>query len=184
MSRIGKKPIEIPTGVTVQMDGRQITAKGPKGELSFSVHQDIAVEQTENMLTVTPKKAGEKNLQKNIRALWGLTRALLANMIKGVTDGFEKKLELEGVGYRANVEGDTLILNVGYSNPVSVKAPTGISFQVEKNVITIAGTNKELVGEIAAQIRSKRPVEPYKGKGLRYQGEIVRRKAGKKGATA
>lgn len=179
MSRIGKKPIQIPEGVEVKVEGQTVTIKGPKGELVRKVRPEIGVAVEDKKVLVTPQKE-----TKETGAFWGLTRALLANMIQGVTVGFQKQLEIEGVGYRANVEGDQLVLSIGFSHPVKIKTPDGIKFLVEKNLITISGIDKELVGQISAEIRQVRPPEPYKGKGIRYRGEQVRRKLGKKAATA
>ncbi len=179
MSRIGKKPIEIPDKVEIEVKDNLIKVKGPKGELEREVRPEIKVEEKDGSIIVSP--LGES---KKIRAFWGLTRALIANMVKGVTEGFEKKLEIEGVGYKAKLEGDNLILNMGYSHPVSIKKPEGIEFSVEKNLITVSGIDKEEVGQIAAKIRAVRKPEPYKGKGIRYKGEQVRRKVGKKAAGA
>ena len=178
MSRIGKKPINIPTGVTVSISDNSVLIKGPKGELKRDLHRDIAIEVKDNQIFVTPKKDTKK-----ISALWGLTRSLVANMVDGVTRGFEKKLEFEGIGYRAQLDGDSLVMQLGFSHPVRFKIPAGIKFSVDKNLITIAGIDKELVGQVAARVRSQKPPEPYKGKGIRYQGEIIRRKAGKKAVT-
>lgn len=179
MSRVGKKPIGIPEKVEVDIKDGLVKIKGPKGELQREIRPEVKAEIKDKALLVSP--LGES---KKIRAFWGLTRALLANMIKGVTEGFEKKLEIEGVGYRANLEGDSLVLNLGYSHPVKIKKPEGIEFSVEKNVITVSGIDKEKVGQAAAKIRAVRKPEPYKGKGIRYQGEEVRRKVGKKAAGA
>ncbi|QQG45037.1 MAG: 50S ribosomal protein L6 [Candidatus Sungiibacteriota bacterium] len=179
MSRIGKKPIPVPVGVAVSLDGSNLVVKGPKGELTRLLHPDIAIEIKEGEISVTTRRQTKKT-----PALWGLFRSLIANMIVGVTAGYEKKLEFEGVGYRANLEGDTLIMQLGFSHPARLEAPSGIKFSVEKNSITILGIDKELVGETAARLRSLKPVEPYKGKGIRYKGEIVRRKAGKKAVAA
>jgi len=178
MSRIGKKPIEIPQGVQVQIEGKRVVVKGPKGELSREFRDEIKIEKNENRILVSLKNNSQK-----AKALWGLTRTLLSNMVAGVTEGYEKKLEIEGIGYRAAVEGDSLSLSVGYTHPVKIKAPDHITFSVDKNVITVGGINKEDVGETAARIRAARPVEPYKGKGIKYQGEVIRRKLGKKAAT-
>ena len=175
MSRIGKKPILIPEGVEVKIEDSKITVKGPKGELQREIRPEIKLEVREGKILVTPQKK-----TKGTKAFWGLTRALVFNMIKGVTERYEKKLQLEGVGYKANLEGEDLVLQVGFSHPVKIKKPEGVSFSVEKNIITISGINKELVGQIAAKIRKVRPPEPYKGKGIRYVGEEVRRKTGKK----
>lgn len=177
MSRIGKNPIQIPQGVTVSIVDFVATVTGPKGVLSMKIHRLINVEQKDSQLIVAPTSGKES--AKEAGALWGTTRANLANLIKGVTEGFEKKLELQGVGYRAEVKGKNLVLHVGYSHPVEFAAPEGIAFAVEKGVITVSGIDKQLVGEIAAQIRKTRKPEPYKGKGVRYLGEVVRRKEGK-----
>jgi len=174
MSRIGKKIIEIPQGVEVMVNGASVAVKGPKGELSLAVHHDIKVTMEGNVLTC---EVARNTKQSN--ALWGTMRALIANMVLGVTDGFEKKLELQGVGYRAALKGKNLELQVGYSHPVLVEADEGITFGVEKEIITIQGIDAKLVGQVAADIRKVRPPEPYKGKGIRYVGENVRRKVGK-----
>ena len=190
MSRIGKKPIEIPEGVEVRAEGDKVKVKGPKGELEKEFSSEIKIELKEGKIFVSPQT---ETLQKNkfttgqakkTKALWGLTRALISNLILGVTHGFEKKLEIEGLGYRALTEGEELTLQIGFTHPVKIKAPAGIKFLVEKNIITVLGTDKELVGQIAAKIRKVRPPEPYKGKGIRYAGEQIRRKAGKRAATA
>lgn len=175
MSRIGKQPIPVEPGVTVEVKDNLITVKGPKGELSRELHPDIGVEIGEKEIIVTPRRQSKK-----APALWGLSRAILANMLEGVSSGFEKKLEFEGVGYRASLEGGVLLMQLGFSHPVRFAAPEGISFSVEKNSIKVSGIDKELVGNTAASIRSLRPPEPYKGKGIRYSGEVIRRKAGKK----
>lgn len=177
MSRIGKNPIQIPQGVTVSFNGANVSVTGPKGTLSLEVHPVIAVEQQESLIVVKPKQGKEQ--AKGAGALWGMTRALIQNLISGVTQGFEKKLELQGVGYRAELKGQTLVLHVSFSHPVEIVAPQGISFSVEKNIITVSGIDKYLVGETAARIRRVRKPEPYKGKGIRYVGEHVRRKEGK-----
>ncbi len=184
MSRIGKKPIIIPKDVQVSIDD-QISIKGPKGELKRDLPDLLEVKEkkteqgAEKELIVVPKKENKK-----IYALWGLYRSLIAGMVEGVVHGVEKKLEIIGVGYRAEVQGDKLVLNIGFSHPVEIKAPQGIEFKVEKNLITISGIDKQLVGQTAAEIRAVRKPEPYKGKGIRYQGEEVRRKAGKKTASS
>ncbi|MEH6990379.1 50S ribosomal protein L6 [Cytobacillus firmus] len=177
MSRIGKKPIEIPTGVTVTNDNNTVTVKGPKGELTRSFNQDIEIKVEDNVVNVSrPSDAKEH------RALHGTTRALLANMVEGVSKGFERGLELIGVGYRAQKQGKKLVLNVGYSHPVEIEPEEGIEVEVPSNTkIIVKGTNKERVGALAANIRDVRPPEPYKGKGIRYEGEYVRRKEGKTG---
>ena len=176
MSRIGKKPIEIPESVTVSVAPGRVTVNGPKGELTQAINPDMKVEQTNGTLTVErPTDRGDH------RALHGLTRSLIANMVEGVTDGFEKRLEIQGVGYRAKLQGKSLELALGYSHPVSVPAPEGIEFEVpQPTEVIVRGIDKQLVGETAAQIRKKRPPEPYKGKGIRYSGEYVRRKVGKR----
>lgn len=175
MSRIGKQPIKIPEGVKVKLDADFIIAKGPKGELKNQIKPEIKLEIKDSEIVLRPQKNNNQT-----QALWGTYRSLIANMIKGVTLGFEKVLEIEGVGYRANLEGKDLVLNLGYSHPIRIEVPEGIEFGVEKNTITISGIDKQLVGQITAEIREKRKPEPYKGKGIRYKGEIVRRKAGKK----
>jgi large subunit ribosomal protein L6 len=176
MSRIGRKPIEIPEGVTVDVKPGAVMVKGPKGELSQSVSSQMKVAEENGAVTVTrPTDRGED------RALHGLTRSLIANMVEGVTDGFSKQLEIQGIGYRARLQGKALELSVGYSHPVSVTAPEGIEFEVpQPTQVIVRGIDKQLVGEIAARIRRVRPPEPYKGKGIRYVGEHVRRKVGKR----
>src|ERR687883_761072 len=170
MSRIGKRPIEVPAGVNVAISPGRVQVNGPLGELSQDVPQRMKVEQADGTLTVTrPTERGED------RALHGLTRSLLANMVEGVTKGFEKRLEIQGVGYRAALRGTDLELSVGYSHPVVTKAPEGISFEVPTPTeVVVKGTDKQRVGQIAAEIRKVRPPEPYKGKGIRYHGEYVR----------
>jgi large subunit ribosomal protein L6 len=176
MSRIGKQPIPVPAGVTIAIEPERVTVNGPKGELSERVNRDIKVEQVEDQIVVTrPTDRGEH------RALHGLTRTLVANMVQGVTAGFEKRLEIQGVGYRAQLRGRDLELALGYSHPVSIKAPDGIEFEVPLPTrITVRGASKQQVGEIAALIRKQRKPEPYKGKGIRYEGEYVARKVGKR----
>ncbi len=177
MSRIGKKPIEIPAGVTVTINGSDVTVKGPKGELSRSFNSDLTITLEENVLTVT-----RPSDEKTHRALHGTTRAVLANMVEGVSKGFEKSLELIGVGYRAQKQGNKLILSVGYSHPVEFEPEQGLEVEVPSNTkIIVKGVSKERVGALAADIRDVRPPEPYKGKGIRYEGEYVRRKEGKTG---
>ena len=180
MSRIGKKIIEVPSTVKVEIAGQNIKTAGPKGNLHITVHNAIKAELNDGKLSVSPKR----ELSAKDRGLWGLYRALIFNMIEGVEKGFEKKLEIEGVGYKAAVQGDGLVLNLGFVNPVKIKKPEGISFLVEKNVITISGISKEVVGQIAAEIRATKKAEPYKGKGIKYQGEKIRRKEGKKVVAA
>ena len=176
MSRIGKKTIAVPKGVTVTLNGQAVTVKGPKGERSWTVAEEIEVTQEGDELSLTPRSDTQR-----ARAMWGLSRTLVANMVTGVTDGFEKTLELVGVGYRAALKGQSLSLQLGFSHEVDVAPPAGITFVVPKQTeIKISGNDKQVVGEIAATIRKLRPPEPYKGKGLRYQGETVRRKEGKK----
>lgn len=179
MSRIGKQPIEIPAGVEVKVEGDTVMVKGSKGELKIEAQPVIKVEVKDNQVFVTLKKE-----TKEAPAFWGLTRALIANMVHGVHEGFEKQLQLEGVGYKANMEGENLVVNVGFSHPVKFEKVEGITFKVEKNIITISGIDRQLVGQVAAKIRKTRPPEPYKGKGIRYVGEHVRRKTGKKAATS
>ncbi|RSK25561.1 50S ribosomal protein L6 [Bacillus sp. HMF5848] len=177
MSRVGKQPLEIPAGVTVTMDGYTVTVKGPKGELTRTFHPDINIAVEENVLTVTRPSDNKQH-----RALHGTTRALLGNMVEGVTKGFERGLELVGVGYRATKQGNKLVLSVGYSHPVEIEPETGIEIDVPSNTkIIVKGTDKERVGALAANIRAVRSPEPYKGKGIRYEGEQVRRKEGKTG---
>ncbi|MDQ6745533.1 MAG: 50S ribosomal protein L6 [Actinomycetota bacterium] len=176
MSRIGRQPIPLPSGVTIAIEPERVTVNGPKGELYERVHRDITVEHSGEQLVVRrPTDRGEH------RALHGLTRTLVANMVQGVTDGFEKRLEIQGVGYRAALRGRDLELALGYSHPVSVKAPEGIEFEVPQPTrIVVRGASKQLVGEVAAFIRKQRKPEPYKGKGIRYEGEYVARKVGKR----
>jgi len=177
MSRIGKLPIEIPNGVEVKLEGQKITVKGPKGTESVEVNPEITLTVEDKKIIVTRCDDSRK-----ARSLHGLSRTLVANAVKGVSEGFTKKLEILGVGYRANMQGSDLNLALGYSHPVLVKAPQGITIAVEANTkITVSGSNKQLVGDVAAEIRGKRPPEVYKGKGVRYEGEYVRRKAGKTG---
>ena len=177
MSRIGKKPIEIPSGVEVKLDGQTITAKGPKGTESVTFRDEIKVSIEDNHVIVEPL-----NDDRKTGALHGLTRTLIANAIEGVSNGFEKKLEIQGVGYRASMEGTKLNMALGYSHPVIIEPPAGITITVEANTkISVKGTNKQTVGDVAAEIRSKRPPEVYRGKGVKYEGEYIRRKAGKAG---
>jgi large subunit ribosomal protein L6 len=176
MSRIGKQPIPVPSGVTVAIEPGNVRVNGPKGELSTDIPRDIEVAQDGETLVVSrPSDRGEH------RALHGLTRSLVANMIEGVTAGYEKRLEIQGVGYRAQLKGSNLELAVGYSHPVPIAAPQGIEFEVPQPTrIVVRGISKQLVGETAALIRKQRPPEPYKGKGIRYEGEYVARKVGKR----
>ena len=176
MSRIGNKPIEIPDGVTVDVGNGVVSVKGPRGELSQAVSLAMRIEQSNGTLTVErPSDRGQH------RSLHGLTRSLIANMVEGVTNGYEKRLQIQGVGYRARLQGKALELAVGYSHPISIPPPDGIEFDVpQPTEIVVRGIDKQLVGEIAAQVRKQRPPEPYKGKGIRYMGEHVRRKVGKR----
>lgn len=177
MSRIGKLPIEIPQGIEVTIDGQTVTAKGPLGTETVEVREEIVVKKEDNKVVLT-----RRDEERKTRALHGLSRTLVANAINGVKSGFEKKLELQGVGYRAAMQGTTLNLQLGYSHPINIEPPKGIQITVEANTkITVKGSNKQTVGDVAAKIRSKRPPEVYKGKGVRYEGEFVRRKAGKAG---
>lgn len=177
MSRLGKQVIEIPQNVEVTFSDGTLTVKGPKATLTRDVNEKhVSVRLEGNELGFTPKETDKGP------ALWGTYASHALNMIHGVTEGFEKKLEIEGVGYRAEMKGDTLVLNMGYSHPVEMKLPEGIDAAVEKNIITITGANKEVVGQFAADVRDVRPPEPYKGKGIRYQGEQIIRKQGKKTA--
>lgn len=179
MSRIGKLPISIPAGVTVTIDGQTVKVKGPKGELAQTLHAKIKATQTANELSVVPVDDSRES-----SALWGLSRTLLANLIEGVTKGYEKKLIITGVGYKCALKGKDLELQLGFSHPVTVKAPVGIEFEVDakKNTIVVRGISKQLVGQTSAEIRSHRPPEPYKGKGIAYDGEHIPRKVGKAAA--
>jgi large subunit ribosomal protein L6 len=176
MSRIGKRPIEVPSGVTVSVDPGRVSVAGPLGTLQQDVPQRMQIAQEDGVVTVVrPTERGED------RALHGLTRTLIANMVEGVTKGFEKRLEIQGVGYRAQLKGTDLELNVGYSHTVTVKPRTGVTFEVPAPTqVVVKGTDKQVVGQTAAEIRKIRPPEPYKGKGIRYEGEFVRRKVGKR----
>ncbi|MEV4902812.1 50S ribosomal protein L6 [Citricoccus sp. NPDC055426] len=176
MSRIGRLPITVPSGVEVKIDGENVAVKGPKGELSHVVASPIAVSLEEGTLSVT-----RPDDERESRSLHGLTRTLISNMIVGVTDGYEKQLEVIGTGYRVLAKGSDLEFALGYSHPVPVKAPEGITFTVAGNKVTVAGIDKQRVGETAANIRKLRRPDPYKGKGVRYAGEVIRRKAGKAG---
>ena len=178
MSRVGRMPIEIPAGVTVTQNENTLTVKGAKGELTRTFHPDINIAVEENVITVTRPSDGKEH-----RSLHGLTRALVANMVTGVHEGFTKTLEINGVGYRAAKQGNKLALTLGFSHPVEMEAPAGIKIDVPApNKIVVSGADKEVVGAVAADIRKWRKPEPYKGKGIRYEGEVVRRKAGKAGA--
>ncbi len=179
MSRIGKKPINIPEGVEVEISGKEVHVKGSKGSLDFTVHSDVEAKLQEKSVKIDALRS-----TKQARSLWGLTRMLVANMIEGVSKGFEKQLELQGVGFRMAVQGKKLNMALGFSHPVEVEIPDGIEVKVEKNILTVSGIDKQAVGQFAASIRALKKVEPYKGKGFRYVGEKVRRKAGKKAVGA
>jgi large subunit ribosomal protein L6 len=175
MSRIGRAPITVPSGVTVTINGHKVTVKGPKGQLERELRPEIAVKQEDGKIIV--ERSSDDRL---VRGLHGLSRTLVANMVKGVTDGFEEILEVVGVGYRAQMEGTKLVMALGYSHPVHVEPPKGLTIEVGKgNVITVKGSDKQAVGDLAAFIRGKREPEVYKGKGVKYRGEYIRRKAGK-----
>ncbi len=180
MSRIGHLPIEVPAGVEIKIDGSHVHVKGPKGELEWGFSEDIIIKKDDGMILVE-----RPTDQPTHRALHGTSRSLLHNMVVGVSQGFERILEVEGVGYRAEMNGNNLVLHVGYSHPVEFQPPAGISFEVDTRTrqIKVSGYDKQAVGQVAANIRKVRPPEPYKGKGIRYQGEQVRRKAGKAGKT-
>jgi large subunit ribosomal protein L6 len=178
MSRIGRKPVVVPKGVTVQLQGHSVAVKGPRGELRRSLHPDMQIALDKDQFTVA-----RPTEEKRHKALHGLTRTLVQNMVEGVSKGFQKTLEIQGVGYKAEAKPYGVNLIVGYSHPVKYEAPKGIKISVDNNtVVKIEGADKELVGQVAAELRAVRPPEPYKGKGIRYQGEQVRRKAGKTGA--
>jgi large subunit ribosomal protein L6 len=177
VSRIGKRPIPVPAGVEVKIDGQQVEVKGPRGQLAREFHPKVRITLEENQLVVSPV---DESLEA--RAQWGLARTLLANMVEGVARGYEKQLELTGVGYRASKQGQKVVLTVGYSHPVEIDPPTGIQFEVPNPTnVVVRGYDRELVGQVAARIRSVRPPEPYKGKGIHYLGERIRRKVGKTG---
>mgnify|MGYP000340530028 CR=1 FL=1 len=178
MSRIGKKQIEIPEGVEIKIEGEKVTVKGPKGEISKKFRKEIGFDIKDKKIFVIPKIES-----KMTKALWGTYRQILFNMIEGVVKGFEKKLEIEGIGYKASMEGENLVLRVGFSHPVVVKPPRGIKISVNNNIITVFGIDKELVGQVAANIKKVKEAEPYKGKGIKYLGEKIRRKVGKKVAA-
>jgi large subunit ribosomal protein L6 len=176
MSRIGRQPIPVPSGVELTIEPDLVRVKGPKGELQERVSRDMKIEQSDGEVVIT-----RPSDRRDHRALHGLTRSLVANMVQGVTDGFEKRLEIQGVGYRAALKGKDIELSVGYSHPVTIEAPAGVEFEVPQPTrITVRGSSKQAVGEIAARIRKVRPPEPYKGKGIRYEGEYVQRKVGKR----
>ncbi|MBU3901238.1 50S ribosomal protein L6 [Patescibacteria group bacterium] len=175
MSKIGRQPIAIPEGVTVKIDGNLVVVKGPKGELTRELAKEIKAEVKEKEIVVSIAKPTKRSA-----ALWGTSRMLIVNMVEGVKNGFEKKLEIEGVGYKVALPGANLILNLGFSHPVEFKAVPGVTFKIDKNTIIISGIDKEKVGQAAANIRKIRKPEPYKGKGIHYLGEVIKRKAGKK----
>ena len=176
MSRIGKKPVDIPSGVTVTLNGTDLTVKGPKGELAMSFVPDVMVEHADNAITVTP--SGET---KQAKSMWGMQRTLVSNMIEGVTNGFSRKLEINGVGYRAQMKGKSLNLQLGYSHDIDFPVPEGIKIETpDQTTIVISGIDKQKVGQTAAKIREFRKPEPYKGKGIKYEGEYIFRKEGKK----
>jgi len=177
MSRVGKLPVDVPQGVEISISGQDVQVKGPKGSLSRTFHPLVEIAKEEGALRVKPREESQK-----ARGLWGLSRSLLFNMIHGVSQGFTKVLEINGVGYRAEVAGDTLKMALGYSNPVEYKLPKGVAAAVEKNtIVTLTAIDKELLGQTCATIRSFRPPEPYKGKGIKYADETIRRKVGKAG---
>jgi len=180
MSKIGQLPIIIPSGVTLEINGGTVNISGPKGKLEVNFKKDLLdVKIEEGNVVVSPKKES-----KIARSVWGTTRMLISNHIKGVTEGWKKQLELVGTGYRSEVQGNKLVLTVGYSHPVNIEAPEGIIFKVEKSVINVDGIDKQVVGQVSANIRASRPPEPYKGKGVKYVGEVIRRKAGKAAKAA
>ncbi|BAZ03996.1 50S ribosomal protein L6 [Calothrix sp. NIES-3974] len=177
MSRIGKRPITVPAKVQLTINGNNVIVKGPKGELSRNLPMQVEIKQEGETVTVT-----RRNDSRVARQMHGLSRTLVANMVEGVSNGFQRRLELQGVGYRAAVQGKNLVLSVGYSHQVQIEPPEGVQFAVENNTnVIVSGFDKEVVGNTAARIRAVRPPEPYKGKGIRYAGEVVRRKAGKTG---
>jgi large subunit ribosomal protein L6 len=176
MSRIGKKPIDVPSGVTAAVDGQNVKVKGPKGELAFRAHDDVVLEFKDGKLTVTPREE-----TKRARSMWGMSRTMVSNLVEGVTKGFEKKLEITGVGYRASVQGKNLVLALGYSHDVIYPIPDGIQIVAGKPTeLTVSGVDRQRVGQVAAEIRDFRRPEPYKGKGVKYAGEFIFRKEGKK----
>jgi len=175
MSKIGKKPILIPEGVEVKLEGNTIYVKGPKGDFSLEIRPEIGIKIENGQIEVFPKMQ-----TKETKALWGTTRSLINNLVEGVTRGFKKQLEIQGIGYKAKLEGNELVLEVGFSHPVKMEIPEGIEVSIDKNIITIEGIDKQLVGEFAARIKKVRPPDPYKGKGIRYLGEKIKLKPGKK----
>ena len=176
MSRIGRAPITIPAGVEVKVDGSTVTVKGPKGTLTKTMHSNMNIEKNDATIIVT-----RPNDQKENRSLHGLTRTLIANMIEGVSNGYKKELEINGIGYRAEVKGNTLVMKIGFSHDVIMDAPEGVTVEVNGHKVTVSGADKQTVGQFAAEIREKRPPEPYKGKGIKYVDEYIRRKEGKAG---
>lgn len=179
MSRVGKKPVLIPSGVEVMINGQDVKVKGPKGELQQQIHPlvRVATEEVDGVKQIATSILDTTDGDQN--ALWGTTRALLSNMVNGVSAGFSKKLEVNGVGYRVNVQGNTVVLTVGYSHDVRIELPSGVQAVAEANTLTLSGFDKQLIGEMAARIRKVRKPEPYKGKGIKYTDEVIRRKAGK-----
>ena len=177
MSRVGKNPVVVPDKTDIQIVGATVKVKGPKGQMEYTFTDKVKIERVDKTVVVTPL-----NDTQEVRALWGTTRSIINNMVVGVTEGFTKELEYNGVGYKAAVKGDSLVLNLGFSHPIDYKLPEGIQAKVAKNIISLSGCSKELVGFAAAKIRSFRPPEPYKGKGVRYVGEVIVKKAGKTGA--
>jgi large subunit ribosomal protein L6 len=190
MSRVGKKPIIIPPGVEVKIDGGKVSVKGPRGEISKEFRPEIGISLAGDKISLSLKseESGKQKFvgsqAKKIKSFWGLTRMLIANMIEGVTAGFEKKLEIEGVGFKAEATEKELVLSVGFSHPVKLEIPEGVKVALDKKTIIVSGIDKESVGQFASNIRKTKPPEPYKGKGIRYAGEIIRRKVGKKVVTA
>jgi len=179
MSKIGQLPIQIPNGVIIDVSGKTVNVSGPKGKLSIVINDLVGLKQEEGNLLVSVTKE-----TKFAKSIWGTTRKLISNMVKGVTEGWSKQLELIGTGYRAEVQGNILVLTVGYSHPIKIEAPEGVGFKVEKGIITVEGLDRQIIGQISANIRSSRPPEPYKGKGVKYVDEVIRRKAGKAAKTA
>ena len=176
MSRIGRAPITVPAGVEVTIDGSTVTAKGPKGTLTKTMHSNMSIAMEDGVITVTRPNDNKEN-----RSLHGLTRTLIANMIEGVANGYKKELEINGIGYRAEVKGNALWMKIGFSHDVIMEAPEGVTVEVNGNKVTVSGADKQKVGQFAAEIREKRPPEPYKGKGIKYVDEYIRRKEGKAG---
>ena len=179
MSKIGQLPIQIPAGVTAEISGKTVSVSGPKGKLTIEVNELLGLKQEEGNLIVSSSKES-----KFAKSIWGTTRKLIDNMVKGVSAGWSKQLELVGTGYRAEVQGNTLVLTVGYSHPIKIEAPENVTFKVEKGIITVDGIDRGVVGQVSANIRESRPPEPYKGKGVKYVNEVIRRKAGKAAKAA